>query len=54
MADEIMQELWSIKDAIAQEAGYDLDKLCQLLKERQSRELKEPEAAKAVQGDKTQ
>ncbi|MHC4518275.1 MAG: hypothetical protein ACYTAS_06790 [Planctomycetota bacterium] len=36
MTDEIMRELWSIKDAIAEEAGHDIDKLCQQLKERQA------------------
>jgi hypothetical protein len=53
MADEIMQELWATKDAIAEEADYDLDKLCQLLKERQSQESKKPKEAKAIRGDKT-
>jgi hypothetical protein len=53
MADEIMQELWATKDAIAEEADYDLDKLCQLLKDRQSQEPKKPKAAKTVRGDKT-
>jgi hypothetical protein len=48
MADEIMQELWSIKDAIAEEADYDLDKLCQRLKDRQSEEAKKSPAANAV------
>jgi hypothetical protein len=51
MADEIMQELWSIKDAIAEEADYDLDKLCQLLKERQPVEEKKSETAGTVQGN---
>jgi hypothetical protein len=41
MADEIMQELWAAKDAIAEEAGYDLDKLCTLLKEWQAESLEE-------------
>jgi hypothetical protein len=49
MADEIMQELWSIKDAIAEEADYDLDRLCQRLKERESEEAKKSRAANAVQ-----
>jgi hypothetical protein len=49
MADEIMQELWSIKDAIAEEADHDLDKLCQLRKERESEEAKKSQAANVVQ-----
>lgn len=35
MADEIIKELWAIKDALAKEAGYDVDKLVELLKARQ-------------------
>ena len=35
MADEIIQELRAIKDALAKEAGYDVDKLVELLKARQ-------------------
>jgi len=34
MADEIIEELWAIKDGIAAEAGYDVDKLVELLHER--------------------
>ena len=34
MADEIIEELWSIKDEIAKEADYDIDKLIDLLRER--------------------
>ena len=36
MTDEIMQELWAIKDAISKEADYDVDKLCRQLKQRQA------------------
>jgi hypothetical protein len=37
MADEIIEELWAIKDEIAKEADYDVDKLIDLLEERQER-----------------
>jgi hypothetical protein len=35
MADEIIRELWEIKDNIAREYGYDLDALVNYLKTRQ-------------------
>ena len=35
MADEIIEELWGIKDTIAKEADYDVDKLIELLQARQ-------------------
>jgi hypothetical protein len=35
MADEIIEELWGIKDALAKEADYDVDKLIELLQVRQ-------------------
>lgn len=35
MADEIIEELWAIKDEIAKEADYDIDRLIDLLQERQ-------------------
>ena len=34
MPDEIIKELWAIKDQSARDATYDIDKLCQRLKER--------------------
>jgi hypothetical protein len=34
MADEIMDELWAIKDALAKEADYDVDKLVALIEAR--------------------
>jgi hypothetical protein len=37
MADEIIEELWAIKDEIAKEADYDVDKLIDLLQEKQER-----------------
>ena len=48
MADEIMQELWAARDAIAAEADHDLDKLCQLLKERQAKDAEKSQAIQAV------
>jgi hypothetical protein len=48
MADEIMQELWAAKDAIAEEAGYDLDKLFQLLKEWQAEDKEGLPATKVM------
>lgn len=35
MADEIIEELWAIKDTLAKEAGYDVNKLIELLQTRQ-------------------
>ena len=35
MADEIIEELWAIKDTLAREADYDIDKLVELLHTRQ-------------------
>jgi hypothetical protein len=49
MADEIMQELWAAKDAIAEEAGYDLDRLCQLLEEWQTGNTRESPEVRAAQ-----
>ena len=39
MTDEIIKELWQIKDSIAREHGYDLDRLAADL---QSKERPEP------------
>ena len=38
MADEIIQELWDAKDAIAREHGYDVDSLFEHLRAKQQRE----------------
>jgi len=35
MVDEIIQELWVIKDESAAEAGNDMDELCRRLRERE-------------------
>ena len=35
MVDEIIQELWKIKDESANEAGNDMDELCRRLRERE-------------------
>jgi hypothetical protein len=35
MRDEIIQELWRIKDELAREANYDVHVLCQELRHRQ-------------------
>ena len=35
MADEIIEELWAIKDALAKEADYDVKKLVELVQARQ-------------------
>ena len=37
MADEIIEELWRIKDSLALESGYDLDTLIAHLAERRSK-----------------
>jgi hypothetical protein len=36
MKDEIMQELWRIKDELARQANYDVHVLCRQLRERQA------------------
>ena len=36
MKDEIIQELWQIKDELAREANYDVHVLCRELRERQT------------------
>ena len=36
MSDEIMRELWRIKDELAREANYDIHVLCRQLREKQS------------------
>jgi hypothetical protein len=36
MKDEIIQELWQIKDDLAREANYDVHVLCQRLREQQA------------------
>jgi len=35
MKDEIIEELWRIKDELAREANYDIHVLCRQLRERQ-------------------
>ena len=37
MRDEIIEELWQVKDELAREANYDLHVLCQRLREKQAR-----------------
>jgi hypothetical protein len=36
MTDEIMEELWQIKDELAREANYDVHVSCQKVRERQA------------------
>jgi hypothetical protein len=36
MGDEVIQELWRIKDELAREANYDVHVLCQQLREHQT------------------
>jgi hypothetical protein len=36
MKDEIMQELWQVKDELARQANYDVHILCRQLRERQA------------------
>ncbi|MFC1652471.1 hypothetical protein ACFL3F_02015 [Planctomycetota bacterium] len=38
MADEIIEELWAVKEAIAKEADYDIDKLIDQLCQKQDKE----------------
>ncbi len=41
MADEIIEELWAAKDAIAQEAEYDIDKLVDLLQAKEDQKKRD-------------
>ena len=43
MTDEIIEELWSIKDQIAKEHGYDLNSLAAYLKSKEPEESKQAE-----------
>ncbi|MBF0275118.1 MAG: hypothetical protein HQK84_07790 [Nitrospinae bacterium] len=38
MKDEIIEELWKVKDEIAKEHNYDIDKLVETLREREKTE----------------
>jgi hypothetical protein len=38
MADEIIKELWEVKDAIAQEHGWDINALVTHLREKRHKE----------------
>jgi hypothetical protein len=39
MKDEIIQELWQIKDELVREANYDVHVLCQELREKEPTSL---------------
>ena len=43
MADEIIEEVWRIKDEIAREHGYDLDRLGAYFRERERRKARREE-----------
>ena len=46
MADEIIEELWRIKDDVAREHGYDIDRLAAYFRRRErEREAREARAA---------
>jgi len=36
MNDEILQELWAVKDAVAKEFDYSMDKLAEFYRKKQS------------------
>jgi hypothetical protein len=36
MKDEVIEQLWQVKDDIARECGHDLNKLADLLRKRQN------------------
>lgn len=47
MADEIIEEVWRVKDEIAREHGYDIDRLAAYFRRRgREREAREARAAK--------
>ena len=51
MADEIIEEVWRIKDEIAREHGYDLDRLGAYFRERERQRVqREEERAAAAKG----
>lgn len=51
MADEIIEEVWRIKDELAREHGYDLDRLGAYFRERErQRAQREEERAAAGEG----
>ena len=51
MADEIIEEVWRIKDEIAREHGYDLDRLgAYLVRLGKERAQREKEGASAGDG----
>lgn len=51
MADEIIEEVWRIKDEIAREHGYDLDRLGAYFRERERQRAQgEQEGAAAAEG----
>ena len=52
MADEIIEEVWRIKDEIAREHGYDVDRLGAYFRERErQRAQRERESARPAEGD---
>ena len=52
MADEIIEEVWRIKDDLAREHGYDLDRLGAYFRERE-RQRAQREKERAAAGDGT-
>ena len=52
MADEIIEEVWRIKDEIAREHGYDLDRLGAYFRGRERRRAQREEDG-ALAGDGT-
>ena len=53
MADEIIEELWRIKDDMAREHGYDIDRLAAYFRRRE-KERKDREARAATGGDESE
>lgn len=45
MADEIIEEVWRIKDEMAREHGYDLDRLGAYFQQRERERMRQEEAA---------
>ena len=52
MADEIIEEVWRIKDELAREHGYDLDRLGAYFRERE-RQRAQREEERAATGEGT-
>lgn len=54
MADEIIEELWRIKDDMAREHGYDIERLAAYLRRREREWSRQVLDSSATQGSREQ